>query len=286
MLFDFRLRRVQDIAPWHDAGGANPHLHWYALTDGWYSMAVGDTALFRYSEAALQQGERDHGREQWWVQMAGLPYVDYEVARLWQDVLWMLTDLLEPVPHWLARTLGPDGAWTEWQRQAELAAQEALPDDEALTLISDATDWLGSRILDSLYLVAGPRIWIWSDEQDVHIWWDNRELFIEGVPAWEAMLGDYTLSRQAYLDEMRAFDARFLGRMRDRVAMAQANWNRPEVALDPRLAEDQRENEQWSKTRFETSGPREPTDWDVVQRAIARIEALPRFTSGTAARLT
>jgi hypothetical protein len=81
------------------------------------------------------------------------------------------------------------------------------------------------------------------------------------------------------------FNERFLRRMADRVAIAQGEWARPEVALDPRLAKTQRENAQWAQECLAATAPQEPDYWDLTLVSIARIEELPRFTSGAARRL-
>lgn len=285
MLFHFHLRPMPDIAPWHDAGGGNPQLGWFGLTDGWYWINAGGVELFRYSKVLLQRHPPEPLGEVWYAGPAGLPYVDYQVAQFWSDVLGMLPDVREPVPLWLAQVLVSGDMWAVWERQAEAAVMTAFPGGAGRGILYDAMRWLGKRRLDSAYLVAGPDIQIWSDGRDVHIQWDNRELAIEGIPAWEADVGHYTMTEAAYLDEVRAFDARFLRRMRDRVAMALGEWTRPDVALDPYVAEHQLGNEQWSRKCFAAQAPREPTDWETVSQAIARIEALPQFDARAAIRL-
>jgi hypothetical protein len=118
---------------------------------------VGDAELFRYSRALLDRWKREHAGEPWLTMMAGLPYVDYYVEQFWSDLLALLPEVREPVPQWLASTLGPDRAWTSWERQAA-AATEPLPKAEAIDLLYDATRWLGKRTFDSAYLVSGPEI--------------------------------------------------------------------------------------------------------------------------------
>ena len=74
--------------------------------------------------------------------------------------------------------------------------------------------------------------------------------------------------------------------MADRIAIAQGEWARPEVTIDPHLAESQRTNTQWAQGRLAASAQQELDDWDAALASIARIEALPRFASGTARRLS
>ena len=282
---EFRLRSLREIAPWHDADGSHPHLGWFGLTDGWYWVAVGDVELFRYSPAVLAHWAKEAGGEPGFARMGGLPYVDYQVAQLWSDLLWFLPDVFAPIPSPLAVAL-ESGAWTQWEREAEVAAQEALPGPEAIKLLYDATRWLGKRKVDSAYLVSGPIIRCWSDGTQVHLQWDNQDRRLHGLPAWEANVGQHAMSPATFRDAIGDFHERFLRRMADRVAIAQGEWARPEVTLDPHLAESQRANTLWAQGRLATSAQQEPDDWDATLASIARIEALPRFASGTARRLS
>lgn len=293
MLFNFRLRPMGEIDPWGPIPSPDArtpdwlrgrYLDWFELTDGRYWLDAGGTELFRYSQALMEQSAREHAGEPWLERMEGLPYVDYQVSRLWEDVLDMLHDVLEPVPQPLASAL-TDGLWAVWERAAETALLEAFPEDEALDTLEAAAGWWWHRELDSLYLLSGPRIWFWSDTANAHIQWDNRDQLIDGLPAWEALVGQHTMPLEAYIEEVRSFDARFIRRMRDRVAMAQAEWARPDVALDPNLAREHQDRSKWLSRRFEPGAQREPIDWDSVLAAIARIEALPPFTSRTTIRL-
>ena len=285
MRIDFRLRPLGEITPWRDADGSNPYLGWFGLTDGWYWIAVGNVELFRYSRAILAHWVREAGGEPWIARMGGLPYVDYQVAQLWSDLLWFLPDVLAPVPPQLAVALA-SGAWTQWEQEAEVAVMEALPKHEAINLLYGATRWLGKRELDSAYLVSGPLTRCWSDGSQVHLKWDNQERMLYGMPAWEASVGHHVISPAAFHDAIGDFNERFLRRMADRVAIAQGEWERPEVTLDPHLAESQRANTQWGQGRLTTGAQQEPDDWDTVLASIARIEALPRFVSGKARRLS
>lgn len=282
--FDFRLRPLREIAPWHDADGSNPHLGWFGLTDGWYWIKVGEVELFRYSRAILDKKAQEAGGESWFARKGGLPYVDYQVAQLWSDLLWFLPDVLAPIPPRLSFALA-SGAWTQWEREAKAAVMEALPEREANSLLYDATRWLGKRILDSAYLVSGPSICCWSDGAQVHVQWDNRDCMLDGLPLWEAPTGHHTLPPAAFHDAISNFNERFMRRMADRVAIAQGEWARPEVTLASHIAENQVENTQWAQGRLAASAPQEPDDWDVALAGIVRIEALPRFASGAARRL-
>lgn len=276
MLFHFRLRDLNQVTPWTRSDGQH-ELHWFALTDGWYWIQVGETELFRYNSTLVEKWTCEYSNEPW---QEALPYVDYYVVRLWEDVLDLAAYALEPVPPRLARTITPGGTWSAWVRDAQTAVEEAPTERKAWLLLDDAIDWWGRRYLDTAYLLAGPDICFWSDGTSIHIQWDNRDRVLEGMPAWEAVLGEFMLPVQEFVDELRSFDARLLRRMRDRIALAQVELQQPDVLIDPGLGRDHQSRARYLSERFEAPVRYEPTDWKAVFRAIAEIEALPTFTSG------
>lgn len=291
MLFNFRLRPLGEIVPWpavHSLTTKIPdwlqhdHLHWFGLTDGWYWLDVGQSELFRYGEVLIEQWKRQYAGALW---LNALPYVDYQVARLWEDVLDILPAALDPIPSELAHLVGPDGPWNKWERQARIAVEEALPRLEAWDLLEDAVGWRWKRMLDTLYLQAGPQIWFWTYNAETHIEWDNRDCILDGYPAWETALGQHLLPTAAFIEEVRAFDTRFIRRMRDRIAIAQAEWSRPEVALDPELATEHAGRSRRLQQSLEGKIRWEPDRWNGVIQAIAVIETLSTFRGDKIVRL-
>lgn len=278
MRLQFRLRHVTNIAPWGSAD--RPVLHWFALTDGWYWIEAGEAELFRYSRAevdtAVQEGP-DALRAREFVEM---PYADYYVVRLWEDLLEMLPDVLEPVSARLIAALGAERRWLAWEQQAKTAV-EAVDDETSYENAQDtleaAAEWWWKRHLYTNYLQAGPQIWFWSDRRNAHVEWDNQECVRDDIPVWETLSGSHSMPAAALVEEVRSFDARFMQQMQDRVASVQAEWTRPEIALDPGLAEEHLVCSRSMGQCMESLARHPPTDWDVVFRAIAQIEALPTF---------
>jgi hypothetical protein len=163
--------------------------------------------------------------------------------------------------------------------------ERALPDQEGWDLLEAAAGWWWARYLDTAYLQAGPQIWFWSDGAEVHVQWDNRDRMLDGLPAWAAARGDHSAPADDFVAAVKAFDARLISRMRDRIAIAQVEWARPDVALDPGLDEEQLARSHRLAQRIGTVATREPTQWDAVFHAIARIEALPGFASEQGVKL-
>lgn len=150
-----------------------------------------------------------------------------------------------------------------------------ISNENGWDLLEAAAGWWWNRHLDTGYLQVGPQIWFWSDGSNAHVEWDNRTLCLDGVPVWETLLGHHTVPVAAFLEEVRSFDARFMREMHDRVESAQAEWKRPEIALDPGIADEHLARTRRMQQCMESIARQEPTAWDEVFRAIAQIEALP-----------
>jgi Family of unknown function (DUF5984) len=289
MLFNFELRPINEITPWGSVSNPDartpehlrhPPIGWFQLTDGWYWIDTGQGELFRYSQALTNITNEKYDEHRRMLS----PYVDYYVMRLWEDLLDMLPWVLGPIPANLAHAISRDGAWGDWQRQVE-ATLSPSPNDEGVDLYYDASRWSGQRRLDSGYLMSGPYIYFWNDGADIHIQWDNRDRDLEGAPAWDAILGQVTMPVAAFLGEARVFNDRFIRRMADRVAIAQGEWSRPDVMLDPGVGREQVERSHYLQRCLEAGTAREPDDWDRVFSAIARIEALREFPQEASLRL-
>lgn len=260
-LFDFRLRPLDEIQPW--GAPDDPNLHWFALSDGCYWLNVGGQRLLEYSEQLQAE--------------FGFPrYCDYQVVRLHEDMLGMLPEVLAPVPPEL-REFAERGreyldAWASPPESGADADWDRL--DHALT-------WLGRRTLDSLYLSPGAHIWMWSDERDVHIQWDNRGIHAHGVPAWSAGCGSFSLSRVDFVDEVKGFHTRFMLQMAERVRFLLATGAPPGIRIDlDGLERQQWQQEALSELNFQPSEPATP--WPAVIAVVRELEA--RRTSAAVQR--
>jgi hypothetical protein len=266
MLFNFRLRPVDHIAPWSREG--QPVLHWFGLTDGWYWMDVGTDQLFRYTDDILRLwGIPSNHRE-------NLPYVDYQVVRLWEDLQEMLPAILEPIPERVLAHVQPGAQALIWRNQVVdyLIPEPDVPDN-AYDLLERTTSWLDHRWLDVGYLQAGPRIWFWIQEQTAVIHWDNREIRIDDKPVWTATVGSIALPLDMFIEEVRSFDRRLIDAMQTRTAAIQQQWSRLDVALDvPALLREQQERATWMERTLEQTRHSPSTAWQDVLEMIERVK--------------
>lgn len=254
-------------------------LSWYELTDGWYWIDVGETQLFRYTQVAFNLSQPPRS--------ANGCYVDYYVGRFWEDLLGLLPAALEPLPAQLVERLSSFSVWNEWLEDRDTWNASRSPDDadetddydeEEVEMYRAAGDWWYQRRVDTGYLLAGPCIWLWSDGAALHLCWDNRDRFLEGVPAWEAQVGERSFPIPVFLTEVAAFHQALIAAMAERVEQAASYWSSPQFTQDLLYLQI---SQQQQRSRLEhalrTVSESIPTDWQQVVASIATIEENPQF---------
>jgi hypothetical protein len=249
-LFEFELRNPVEITPWRSEEG--PSLSWFALTDGWFRMPVGNQVLFEYSE-----GLRRH------LQLSD-PRADYQIAALARDMLGCVSS---------ARTLLPpriERLAADWDamRRFEVACF-ALPEtDDPDNLAYNAWRWLGERSPWTSYLVANPQVSFVRIGNEVRIYWDNRSQQIEGTTAWSAATGMHAIPVEVFSEECRLFSERLLAQMTLRIDSLEAGALRAQTPVDcPSL---RRQHEEWAAEFAGYFRPREPDlTWAETERALA-----------------
>lgn len=258
-LFHFELRPLEQIQPWGDP--ENPKLHWFGLTDGQYWIQAGGSKLFEYSSAAQAR-------------FGAQRFCAYQVVRLYEDVIELAPYALEPVPEELRGYIALDESkpWEHyWKRWCE-ATDPSDESEEAMDLLDNAGPWISCRTLDSAYLTPSINIVFWSDQESVHIEWDNREKLLEGSPAWTAQVGSWQVPRAKFMDEIRSFHARLMEQMAERVSQVVAGALSARIRVD--LDSLRHEQQIRSQSIERNLGlPASPTDWSLVMEAIRSLEA-------------
>ena len=273
MLFRFELKPVDEIAPWTTPSQNNEKfLSWFGLTDGIYWLDVGDAELFRYNPAILTHWAKTYPEAEI------DPHVDYQVVRLWEDVIYMLPMVLEPVPEDMARHVRSGGAWESraaWERWWEKASDwgQEQDDDASWELYDQASGWWRARALDSGHFRASPSIWFWREGDTVFVRWDNRGILLDGFPVWSAEVGEVSMTAAAFLEEVRSFDGRLISAMAERVNAAQ-NWYRPEIRLDWNGLNAEHQQRATTFRDVLTHPPLSavPADWNAARAAFAELE--------------
>lgn len=258
MLINFSLAPIENICPWGEPGSYR--LHWFGLTDGEYWMQVGEAVLFEYSDYARAAGASR--------------YCNYQVVRFYEDLMEMLPYILEPVPEQLAQFVWGDTA-KAWQKTYSAWCDknyDVLEESQFNKIFDAAVMWAGKRWFDSGYLRPSANLAIWSDEEQVHIEWDNRDRIFDGKPAWSAILGSYHMPRSEFVEEVRAFHSRLMEQMAVRVQQVQEGALSSEIEIDlPGLV---KEHEKRARTLETALNFRPLTDWNDTERAIREIREI------------
>ena len=257
MLFNYKLLPLEAVQAWGEPGHLS--LHWFGLTDGYYWIEAGEQVLFKYS---------DHAHL-----FLGAPqYCNYQVARLHEDLLTMVPIVMEPVPASLVSCIAGEAGSAWGERRFRWLNDDAnrLGDDRIYEIADASGSWIGSRTLDSAYLSPPAVIRMWSDEDLVHLEWDNRAMLVGGLPAWSATCGAHLVSREQFLVEVRSFHERLMEEMDRRIQRVTDGALPPQVRVD--LASLQREHVRRRAQINRLLGSSDATDWRAVEAAVQTIE--------------
>jgi Family of unknown function (DUF5984) len=255
-LFNFRLTPVREVQPWGEPH--QPSLHWYGLTLGEQWIDVGKSLLFEVSREFLAK----HG---------GTHFIDYQLARLYEDILEMLPHVLEPVPvdvsNYLHATLNVD-----WNKRLsafyERNADEMSAEDEFVDL---NVSWMRSRILWSGHFSAPPNIRLWSTSDGLtHIAWEADHCQFESASMWSADSGVHSLPTAQFEQEIDSFHERLLAVMDERIAEIKCGSLAPTIAVDVNELERAQSEHRMVFPRLARK-LRPPTDWDAARKAIAIV---------------
>jgi hypothetical protein len=265
MIFNFALQSLNEVHPW----GPEHRLHWFGLTCGWYWINLAGTTLFEYT---------DEIRNHWKISMPGAPgrFVDYQVARLWEDVNDLLPAILEPVPpDVLSQAPQVEKIIERFYRSNRLSD---IGWDSLAETVEEATGWWSMRLLDSSHLTASPTIRIWRDRDVVNLRWDTRRGLFDGIEVWTAACGEYTVSIDEFIAEVKGFRDRLRAAMQTRVDQIEKDGGIKGVTIDvARLLEEQHDRFSNFDARFNRPTI---TDWANARAALNEARrAFPELTA-------
>ncbi len=246
----FELTPLEQVRPWGTP--ETPTLHWFGLTDGRYWIELGEAMLFEY-----RPGDAPAGSE---------ACVEYSVARLHEDLFNIAADVLDPVPDELRSYLQLDDiqAWMataeRWEYSAELSADwDAF--DTACAL-------RGARLLDCGYLTPSPLIILWSDDEVVHVEWNNTVARHDGHPTWTARAGHHSVTHSQFVEALTAFHTQFMAAMEARVDAVLAGALPGHIAIDFESLRRDHQSHRMLPDLRRRSGQKH---WDAIRRAIETL---------------
>nr|WDE41603.1 hypothetical protein [uncultured bacterium] len=263
-LFEFQLKKLSDVLPW----GEEPdlYLHWFGLTDGIYYMNVGDEQLFRASTAIMEHWVKEYPD----INVNDV-YVDYQVVRLYEDLLEKLVDMLQPVPSEIHQLISTQETQNHWTTQL-WDIFESTDSEEIEDLYSVATEWWNyHRSLSTMHLSEGPNIWIWNSGETVHIRWNSESKNINGIQPWTTVRGDYTLPLGEFREEILSFHERFMDEMTYRIRQLMTDNPIPHIKIDMQSLEKEHEERKNSLNDALAKTP-SVKNWDTVIEAINKLK--------------
>src|SRR5687768_14423788 len=91
---EFSLAPLEEITPWGNEGALS--LSWFGFSLGRYRLKFGPDYLLNYSDEAVRL------IAQRYPDVYPGPWVDYQVVRLWEDLIRLVPYVVRPVPDELA----------------------------------------------------------------------------------------------------------------------------------------------------------------------------------------
>jgi Family of unknown function (DUF5984) len=262
-LLEFKLKPLKEVMPWGEEPELN--LHWFGLTDGIYYMNVGEEQLFRSSKEILL-----HWKKEYPDMDINCPYVDYHVVRLYEDLLEILADVLQPIPAELQQYIESQESTESWENKL-WNFFNSTDDEETEELYYLATQWWNScRRLSTMHLSCGQKIWLWRTDDTIHIRWDNESMEIDGIRPWTAVSGDFVLPQAQFEEEVRDFHSRLMTEMSNRIEELKTNNPIPHISIDLPALEREHEERKLSLDRA-LNRPPDVNNWDDVVGAINKL---------------
>src|SRR5690606_24968412 len=143
------------------------------------------------------------------------PYFDYQVVRLYEDVLDTLLAALEPIPRDLLEFVETVEAeegfkeicWEDWDEVLDFP-NNSEEYRRRMKIWTDATNWwFAGHSLSRGHMAGQPDIRFWREVNTIHIRWHN-DSGVEPVTglAWSQVPdGLHTMPVDSFLAEVRSF---------------------------------------------------------------------------------
>ena len=260
-LFEFKLHPLEKVMAWGNT------LHWFGLTDGIYYMNVGEEQLFRNSKEKLQEWKTEDPSFD-----TSNVFVDYQVIRLYEDLLEILPNILQEVPLKLYALVETPQKQEKWQTHL-WNIYESTESKHIEELYFQAA-WLSNHQLSTMHLQHSPNIWFWRVNDEIFIRWDNRLKDNNIIQPWSTVQGEIKMSVKDFLFEVKTFHNRLINCMTNRIELIQHNNPIPNIEIDiPYLMNEHKEREKSLENTLKVKP--DILDWDKV--ISANKELVPWF---------
>lgn len=223
-LFEFEFFPIEEVP--HFGKDEDKTLHWYGLTYGIFHLDVNGKKLFQNSDEILEYWKNEEPQYKYY------DYIDYQIARLYEDTLSILPYILQPISDKLLEIIKPIEFLNSIKKIQNIINSSKYIYDESLEEYYIFNDFFNLRSLDSSYLVQSPNIYFIRDGDNIIIRWDNRDKIIDGYKVWSEELGKYQMAVTEFTREVESFHNRLMDGMEERVKSIVKNNPFKDVYID------------------------------------------------------
>lgn len=263
-LIHFKLKHPDNITPWGE--GPDISMHWYGLTDGEYWLNVNKATIYEYTHEVLADSHTNDSC-----------YVDYQVARLLEDLTGIFDAVAEPVPDafyaiarehsYLYRFYGAV------QNRLENLPDNPSTDTDTYGHYDPAIEWIYSRTLTASHLTNDPAISFFRNRNNISLVWKADHLTEQNIPVWTAQNGELEIEYSNFIHEIEDFGNRFFNAMETQVQIAAAkDWGATKINKDALIREHQQRKARFQQSLSVLKGqPAKHTDWDLINTLITKM---------------
>jgi hypothetical protein len=252
-IFDFKLRPLKEVIGW----GAPPNqtLSWFGLTDGYYQVKFGNQVLYRPTIESIKRHKPNFAIDQ--LNSEFDLNVDYQVARLYEDLLYILPNVMQELPDEIFQLV------STFDLHKNLQHVYFEGDDPWCDSYEIAAGWYENRCLTSIHLKQGPTAVFIRYHDEVIIRWDNRIEVEKSELMWSPTFGEFRIPFEQFMDEISDFHSQLMMEMEHRIQIIQHDNPIPHIKIDLNALLIEHENRKYS---LETAIEHKPTvdDWDKV----------------------
>lgn len=266
-MFEFKLRPVADLARSEHSFDRT----WFGLTDGCFHVKLGAYEMFKLHPDRLKELHPNFSiDESGWEFQA---YYDYQVARLFHNLIWQLRWYLQPIDRRLLCLYESPQTLKEWL----LAVENARPadiNDPWHDLPNQPDSWYFYRRLTALGTVKDPYATLLRNGDDLHIYWNEVDSDTTGTaPYYDCARGQLLMPVTDFLSEVYAFQDRLMDQMQERIFELDELQKR--IKLDIDLFDLQRQHEVNKNSLAKELLVPTPVDWDRIVEVNQRL--FPQF---------
>jgi len=241
----YTLTALEDIEPW---GSVEKTLGWYAMSYGRQCIETDAARLLEYFDPQTSQSQ----------------WCDYQVARLFEDLLAIWPHASEQIPDDIVAFFKSDGAQDldeaieSWIAAALDATDDA--DDDRIERIDRVRSWWAQRYIQFAHLSGLPELAMWRIGDTMHLRWSGDE-------SWPPRRAGLSLPFDTVRAGITDFANGFLADMQARMSLIAHGGNvRADCVIDlARCLSEQREREAQARHALSTQAA---TDWPALWRLL------------------